>query len=210
MGQKSAEKGKKAEKLRFFSANPHFFGKKAWKGGSGLLVRMFSGGVGVFHAKGWGPKSSAGPLKPRKSKLFGRISRDFWRDIPGVPEKLTKKVCVTFLAPILATPSACYRGPKPQKCPKWLGEGAKGLLDPGSKVRLHWCKRGLHRCKTGFGWCKRLLGDLCSLGPKHLLHPLLTTLGTFGVSGPCSRHSGSQPYSYQVGRHSGVESAFGK
>ena len=104
----------------------------------------------------------------------------------------------------------CYRGPKPQKCPKWLGEGAKGLLDPGSKVRLHWRKRGLHRCKTGFGWCKRLLGDLCSLGPKHLLHPLLTTLGTFGVSGPCSRHSGSQPYSYQVGRHGGVESTFGK
>ena len=25
--------------------------------------------------------------------------------------------------------SACYRGPKPQKCPKWLGEGAKGFFD---------------------------------------------------------------------------------
>ena len=92
----------------------------------------------------------------------------------------------------IATPSACYRSPKPQSCPKWLGEGAKRLLDPGSKVLLHWCKRELHRCKTGFRWCKRLLGDLCSLGPKHLLHPLLTTLGTFEVSGPCSRHSGSQ------------------
>ena len=33
----------------------------------------------------------------------------------------------------------------------------------------------LWRCKTGFGWCKRLLGDLCSLAPKHLLHPLLTS-----------------------------------
>ena len=33
----------------------------------------------------------------------------------------------------LATPSACYRGPKPQKCPRWLGEGAKGVLDPRSK-----------------------------------------------------------------------------
>ena len=24
--------------------------------------------------------------------------------------------------------------------------------------------------KRGFGWCKRLFGDLCSLGPKDLLH----------------------------------------
>ena len=97
-----------------------------------------------------------------------------------------------FKPACVATPSACYRGPKPQTCPKWLGEGAKGLLDSGSKVLLHWCKRELHRCKTGFRWCKRLLGDLCSLGPKHLLHPLLTTLSTLEVSGPCSRHSGSQ------------------
>ena len=34
--------------------------------------------------------------------------------------------------------------------------------------------------------------DFAALGPKDLLHPLLTTLGTFEVSGPCSRHSGSQ------------------
>ena len=36
----------------------------------------------------------------------------------------------------LATPSACYRRPKPQKCPKWLGEGAKGLLGPGRQSPL--------------------------------------------------------------------------
>ena len=24
--------------------------------------------------------------------------------------------------------SACYRGPSPQNCPKWLGEGTKGVL----------------------------------------------------------------------------------
>ena len=70
----------------------------------------------------------------------------------------------------------------------------------GTKVLLHWCKRELHRCKTGLR-CKRLLGDLCSLGPKHLLHPLLTTLGTFQVSGPCSRHSGPQsPTKTTVGK----------
>ena len=30
-----------------------------------------------------------------------------------------------------------------------------------------------------------------TLGPRDLLHPLLTTLGTFEVSGPCSRTFGS-------------------
>ena len=34
--------------------------------------------------------------------------------------------------------------------------------------------------------------DFGAIGPKHLLHPLLTTLGIFEGSGPCSRHSGSQ------------------
>ena len=29
-------------------------------------VRILSGGVGVFHVKGWGPKSSICPSKPRK------------------------------------------------------------------------------------------------------------------------------------------------
>ena len=46
---------------------------------------------------------------------------------------------------------------------------------------------GLHWCKTGSGWCKRLSGDLCAMGPKHLLHPLLTTFWKFpGIpsSGP--------------------------
>ena len=52
---------------------------------------------------------------------------------------------------------------------------------------LHWCKRGLH-----LHWCKRLLGDHFSSWPKHLLHPLLTTLGKSEVSGLCSRHLGSQ------------------
>ena len=36
---------------------------------------------------------------------------------------------------------------------------------------LRWCEVGLHRCKRGFGWCKRLLDDLCSLGPKESKRP---------------------------------------
>ena len=45
-----------------------------------FLVRMSSGGVGVFHVKRWGPNNSVCPSKPRETKLFGGISRDFWRD----------------------------------------------------------------------------------------------------------------------------------
>ena len=56
-----------------------------------FLVRISSGGVGVFHVKGWGPKSSVCPSKHRETKLFGWISRDFARDILGVPEKFEKK-----------------------------------------------------------------------------------------------------------------------
>ena len=41
--------------------------------------------------------------------------------------------------------------------------------------------QSLARCKSSFGWCKRLFGDLCSLGPKDLLHhtPLKALLGIF-------------------------------
>ena len=39
------------------------------------------GGVGVFHVKGWGPKSSVCPSKPGKSNFFGGISGI----LPGYP-----------------------------------------------------------------------------------------------------------------------------
>ena len=90
----------------------------------------------------------------------------------------------------LATPSACYRGPKPQKCPKSLGEGAKGGLDPGSKgLPIVFCTTQTLFCTGATLFCTSARG-LCSLSPKDLLHPLLTTLVTFEVSDPCSRHSG--------------------
>ena len=67
-----------------------------------FLVRISSGGVAVFHVKGWGPKSSVCPSKPRETKFFGGISRDF-AGIPGIfrgyPEKFEKNICVQFWAP---------------------------------------------------------------------------------------------------------------
>ena len=48
-------------------------------------------GWGVFHVKGWGPRSSACPLETRETKLFfGRDIPGFCRDIPEAPEKFEK------------------------------------------------------------------------------------------------------------------------
>ena len=54
--------------------NPHY------------LVRIFSGGVGSYTWRGGGPKGSVCPLKSRKTKLFGGISRI----LVGYPEGARK------------------------------------------------------------------------------------------------------------------------
>ena len=60
-------------------------------------VRIFSGGVGVFHVKGWGPKSSICPSKPGKSNFFGGISQDFAGISPKCPKSLRKRsLCSIF------------------------------------------------------------------------------------------------------------------
>ena len=98
----------------------------------------------------------------------------------------------------VATPGACYRGPKPQKCPKWLGEGAKGVSDPGSKgLPRVFCSTETLFCTGATLFCTSARG-LWRPGPEDLLHPLLTTLGTLEVLGPCSRHPGSQPQSEKM------------
>ena len=56
-----------------------------------FLVRISSGGAGVFHVKGWGSKSLACTSKPRETKLFGGISRDF-AGYPGGARKALKTV----------------------------------------------------------------------------------------------------------------------
>ena len=43
-----------------------------------------SGHFGGLPREGVGAKSLVCPSKPRKTKLFGGISQDFWRDIPEV------------------------------------------------------------------------------------------------------------------------------
>ena len=72
-----------------------------------FLVWIFSGGVGVFRMKGWGPKSSVCPSKPGKSNFFGRISRD----IPAVPEEFEKISLCSIFVPNDACMDAAISGP---------------------------------------------------------------------------------------------------
>ena len=64
-----------------------------------FLVRIFSSGVGVFHANGWGPKSSIRPSKPGKSNFLGGISRDFAGISRGRPKSLRKKGLGSIFGP---------------------------------------------------------------------------------------------------------------
>ena len=94
----------------------------------------------------------------------------------------------------IVTRSSCYSSAKPQNCPKWLGESAKGGLCMSTKSQLQRCKKELH-------WCKRLLGDHLSNWSKHLLHPRLTTLSIFEVSGSCSTLKTRTPQIWEVKIH---------
>ena len=65
-----------------------------------FLVRISSGGVGVFHVKGWGSKSSVCPSKSRETKVFGGMSQDFGGISWGAPEKFEKKKFVFNSRPL--------------------------------------------------------------------------------------------------------------
>ena len=79
----------------------------------------------------------------------------------------------------IATPGACYRGPKPQKCPKWLGEGAKGVLDLGSKglPRVSCTTKTLF-CTGATLFCTSARGHWRS-GPKRPFAPSPNHFGHF-------------------------------
>ena len=61
--------------------------------------RILSGGVGVFHMKGWGPKSSVCVSKPGTSNLFGGMSRDFAGISRRCPKSLRKKRLCSIFGP---------------------------------------------------------------------------------------------------------------
>ena len=82
------------EQGRNRSPNPNF------------LVRISSGGVGVFHVKGCGPKCLVCPSKPMETKLFGGRPRDFLTGYPGGTRKFPK--IIRFSSPSF---SGLQKGP---------------------------------------------------------------------------------------------------
>ena len=76
-------------KIKF--RNPGISKKKAPE--PNFLVRISSGGVRVFHVKGWGPKSSVSPSKRRDTRLFGGISRD----VAGISRRHLKSLRKKFV-----------------------------------------------------------------------------------------------------------------
>ena len=74
-----------------------FFSGKRREHKPKLFFRISASG----DVKGWVSKSSVCPLKPRKTKLFGRISWDFGWDVPGVTAKFETKSLCPILAPYL-------------------------------------------------------------------------------------------------------------
>ena len=66
---------------------PRSFGSGSGKSTiSNFWIRISSGGVGVC------------PSKPRETELFGGMSRDCRRDIPGVPDKFPDPIFESFLS----------------------------------------------------------------------------------------------------------------
>ena len=88
--RRSKSGGRSKTLLRHGKTNPNL----------NFLAPIFSGGVGVFHTKGWGPKKFRYvPSKPRESYFFGGISRDFAGISRSCPKSLRKKVWVQFSFP---------------------------------------------------------------------------------------------------------------
>ena len=78
---------------------------------------------------------------------------------------------------------------KSESSRKWIGEGAKGLLDPASKRPLALVRNGVapvQKKKEGLGGAKDSWETFAPWAPKSqkdLLHPPLTTFGDFPLLG---------------------------
>ena len=76
-------------------------------------------------------------------------------------------------------PGACYKGPKPQKCPKWLGEGAKGLLGPGRQSPLALVQKRVEPVPNRVWVVQKTLGRPLLPGSKTPFAPSPNHFGHF-------------------------------
>ena len=93
--------------------------------------------------------------------------------------------------------------PEKWKFPKVVRRGCKRSFGPCEReASCTSAKWGCHRCKRGFGWCKRLLGDLCSLGPKESKRPFAPSPNHFcrlSLLGQFPRSTASQNWGWSLG-----------
>ena len=92
----------------------------------------------------------------------------------GTPSILYVGILYVFFSP-----ECLLQGSETSKCPNWLGEGATGVV-------TSW-KRGLLRVS-----CTSATASLAQVQQAFGSACTKTPLGTFEVSDPCSRRSGSQ------------------
>ena len=81
--------------------NHHYFRQEKKEPKPKLLrVQIFSGGVGVFHVKGWGPKKFGMSLETREIKLFWAGYPGLLPGYPGSIRKFEKKKFVFNFWPL--------------------------------------------------------------------------------------------------------------
>ena len=104
-----------------------------------FLVRIFSGGVGVFHVKGWGPKSSVCPSKPGKYRTFLPGYPGILPGYPGGARKVwEKKVCVQIVHHMMSWASKAHFGHDVMWCwpAKFVPRSCRGLFSLGDRCWL--------------------------------------------------------------------------
>ena len=104
--------------------------------GSGYL----SGGMEVFRVKGWGPKSSVLPSKPRETNFFFcRISRDFTGIPEGHPNSLIKQTLFGIVQKVFSEKASAIARMR-QKCvrnaSKMLQDGFFFLLGKEERSKM--------------------------------------------------------------------------
>ena len=125
---------------------------------------LFSHLLGHFSSFGvWGCPAGSPPQARTKTgrrngrrppKREGPEMAQKWQGKWPDRQKIAKLILVgcpsispTIFRPFVATSSTCHRGPKPQNCPKWSGEGAKVVLAN--------CRKGLPKSVL---FCTNLTG----------------------------------------------------
>ena len=92
-------------------------------------------------------------------------------------------------------------GVENRKFPKVVTRGCKRCFGPreqrSPKGLLHLPKPVLHRATL---FCTSARGFFCSLGPKDLLHPLVSTFGNFLFSTPSPRRLDSLPQTLTIAK----------